>query len=85
MFGRLSRAYRSNDWNFGFGYYLACDEPFDPELTAEGLSRVEFEYWDFRSVFTEINYFHLSRLESTLTLPWAAGSFNLTFNNGSTI
>ena len=26
--------------------------------------------WDFRSVFTEANYFHLSRLESTLTLPW---------------
>ena len=30
---------------------------------------LRFEIWDFRFVFREANYFNLSHLESTLTLP----------------
>ena len=67
----------TNDQNskFKIGTMVVKHQLSDWNVSVIGISDLNiiwnlgFESWDFKFVFREANYFYLSQLESTLTLP----------------
>jgi hypothetical protein len=71
------RRANTNDQNSKFktSAIVAAHLLSDREVSVIGISDLDiiwdlgFDNWDFRFVFRKVNYFYLSQLESSLTLP----------------